>query len=150
MSEFFPIQNFRVGDKVDIAEIEDMQGVTIERISDSGVTIDSSSHRHTVISGKSPACYARDKKIVNEETGQNVPVKTERTRGKYNAILASIKLPDGEKFTIKEIAELNDLPIPYASKWVEENCEWVGKAEKEPGQRGKTAKLYSLKCQQAI
>lgn len=161
-TEFRDVNLFREGMVVDVCDITDMQGVTITRIADSGVTIKGGGIRETVISGKSPACLARniikqiEKKIMDTEnnntntvnTTEAVAVATEAvspTRGKYKDALAALVLPNTDTFTIKQIAELNKLPIPYAVKWVNENCSEAGLAEKPAGQRGRVAKLYKVK-----
>lgn len=159
-SEFSDVNLFREGSVVDIDNISELQGVTITRIADSGVTIKNSG-RETVISGKSPACLTRniikeiDKKVTDmdntntntENTTEAVAVATEAvsTRGKYKDVLAALKLPNTDTFTIKQVAELNALPIPYAVKWVAENCDEAGLAQKPAGQRGRVAKLYKVK-----
>lgn len=167
MHQYQDINLFREGTIVDIDTIEDFQGVKIERIADSGVSISGPSIRDCVVSGKSPACLARgkikqmDKKpILNMDTN-NTNTNTENTntevapvatspvespvRGKYKDALASMQVPAKETFTIKEVAELNKLPIPYAVKWVAEHCDEAGLAEKPEGQRGRVAKLYKKK-----
>jgi hypothetical protein len=164
-TEFRDVNLFREGAVVDVCDITDMQGVTITRIADSGVTIKGGGIRETVISGKSPACLARnvikqiEKKIMDTENNNNTNTDTSNTteavavateavspvRGKYKDALAAIKLPELNTFTIKQISELNGLPIPYAVKWVNENCVEVGNAAKPAGQRGRVAKLYKMK-----
>ena len=157
-SEFSDVNLFREGAIVDIDNIPELQGVTITRIADSGVTIKNSG-RETVISGKSPACLARniikEKEIINMDTNTNTNTTTEAvavateavsTRGKYKDVLAALKLPNTDTFTIKQVAELNALPIPYAVKWVAEHCDEAGVAQKPAGQRGRVAKLYKVKA----
>jgi len=173
MHQYQDINLFREGTIVDIDNIEDFQGVKIERIADSGVSISGPSIRDCVVSGKSPACLARgkikqmDKKpilnmennttntennttnIANTETVAATPVAVSPVespvRGKYKDALAAMQVPSNPTFTIKEVADLNKLPIPYAVKWVAEHCEEAGLAEKPAGQRGRVAKLYKKK-----
>jgi len=163
MHQYQDINLFREGAIVDIDTIEDFQGVKIERIADSGVSISGPSIRDCVVSGKSPACLARGKikqiekkPILNMENNTTNTTNTETVpvavspvespvRGKYKDALASMQVPAKDTFTIKEVAELNKLPIPYAVKWVAEHCDEAGLAEKPAGQRGRVAKLFKKK-----
>jgi hypothetical protein len=145
MDKFYDLNNFKVGDVVDIDNIPEYQGVTIERISDGGVTISGKSVKDLVISGKSPARYAIFKTKENmSDTNPVTETTTPKVRGKYTDAMNSPKLPDGE-FTIKQVAELNGIPMPYATKLVGEKCVEAGVAPKAAGQRGRTAKLYKAK-----
>lgn len=163
MNEFRDINLFKEGTIVDISDIADFQGVKIERVADSGVSISGNGIRECVVSGRSPARLAEQKikqtpiKLMENntetveaksDTNVDVAVKAAATlpaRGKYASILAAMKVPGGDTFTIKQLADENGLPIPYAVKWVNDNCDEAGLAEKPAGQRGRVAKLFKVK-----
>ncbi len=156
------INLFRIGDIVSVNGVEDFCELTIERISDSGVTVSGPKCApHTVISGTSPAFLVNrpDKSNVKlEAKSSDKPLKanslfpfTEKEekherveRGTYTSKMNNIHIPEGKSFTVKQLAELNEIPIPYASKWVKDHCREVGHAEKEAGQRGRAAALFSV------
>lgn len=57
-----PLSNFREGSRVNIPGLAEMQGLTVERVGPSGVTVSGGKLApHTVLSGQSPAvlCYER-------------------------------------------------------------------------------------------
>jgi hypothetical protein len=147
------INLFPVGTFVNVSDIDDYQNVQIKRISDSGVTIIARGHE-IVVSGRSPATLVTNDTPAPTSTLENIGNRssdnaedspTERVkRGTYTERMKNIKIPEG-LFTIKQVAELNDIPINYALNWVKENCVEVGKAEKAEGQRGKAATLYGIK-----
>ena len=142
------INLFRIGERVDIENVDAMTNVVIERISESGVTISGSIGQHIVISGKSPVSIHQEKMISISPliTGEKSGMEENKTRVKRGSLIekmAHIELP-GEVFTIKLLAEYNDIPIPYAAKWVAENCIECGKAQKEEGARGRAATLYKI------
>ena len=144
-----PLFSFPVNSKVDIVGVPSMRGLTIDRINDSGIHVHNSEIGHTVISAMSDAIYhdAVNNKEVEYNSSDNIieqPIKKERAkRGSLIEKMADINIPS-DKFTIKELAEHNDIPYPYAMKWAEENCFISGKKEKPAGQRGRTAKYYSV------
>ncbi len=164
------INTFPVGTYVDIPGVERMQNIKIEAINDSGVTVSGAEiGNYLVISGKSPAVrcekqervkfYKEEKQKpvednnveviidkVEEITDEKILDIVEKVTKKsgYNEILAKMQVPGGD-FTIKQIAELNELPIPCATTWVKLNCVEAGKAEKKEGQRGKSAMTYRFK-----
>ena len=135
---------FRVGAHVDIENVDGMQNIRIERISESGVTISGSVGQNVVISGKSPATLHQ---IDVFSQGGNIEAPIEEKRARRGSLIekmSHIEVP-GEVFTIKLLAEYNDVPNSYAAKWVSENCVECGKAEKEEGARGRAAALYKIK-----
>lgn len=135
------LNTFKEGDIVDVSDIDEYQNAEITRISDSGVTIKVSGVSH-VLSGRSPATLATPKVALKVTIEQPEAQTGERVkRGTYTAKMNNIIVPP-DAFTIKQLAELNNIPVPYAHKWVTENCQCVGVAPKPEGQRGKTAKLY--------
>lgn len=147
-----PINTFRVGDIVNIINTPEFQNITITRISDSGVTVNGSSFPNdTVISGASPAeLVKRGNTTYIEPTAEQIAedanplTETGRVkRGTYTEKMKHIIVPEGGKpFTIKELADLNDIPVGYALNWAKENCTQSGFAAKPEGQRGKAAGLY--------
>lgn len=143
----YDLNLFRPGDVVSISDIPDYQNITIELVSDSGVTI-SGPHcsSHIVLSGKTPARRATvEPKVESIKPAIQIVVPTDRAaRGTYTDKMNNVKMPEGSlTFTIRQIAELNDIPQPYALKWVKENCVEAGVADKVEGQRGRAATLYS-------
>lgn len=66
-------------------------------------------------------------------------------RGSYKDKMNNIVLPNKDKFTIAELAQVNDIPVNYANIWAKENLIEAGKADKVAGQRGRQASLYSQK-----
>ena len=140
--EYRDLNTFKEGQRVDINGIAEMQNLKIERISDCGVTVTGGTLTpFTVISGRSPARLHREE-IVSKDA--NVVVALPRvSRGTYTAKMNDIKVP-GDVFTIKELAEVNGIPQPYAYNWVKEHCVEAGLAARSEGQRGKTAVLYKV------
>lgn len=145
------INTFREGSIVDIVGIPTMHGILIERISESGVTISGGEiPDHTVISGRSPAVYhtAAKKELaaqIKKPTEALEPINGDKPAGRQShaAKMSRIQVPPG-KFTIKQLAELNDIPQPYAFKWAKDNCAECGFAPKPAGQRGRAAVLYMM------
>lgn len=137
---------FNIGDIVDIPGVENLTGIKIVNINEAGVAVSSPNiGPYYVISGKSPAIYHIPKP--NDEIapiGKPESFEAKNIRKSVQNKIKDIKNP-GEIFTIKQIAEFNNVPTLYATNWVKENCIEAGKAEKKEGQRGKTATLYKLK-----
>lgn len=140
---------FRIGDVVNVSDIPEYQGVTINNISDTGVTVSGRCGDRVVISGRSPAVLVRHKaeegaavepvQLVDGELLERAP------RGTYTAIMAAPQLPPTDMpFTIKEFADLNSIPVNYASIWVKDHCTRIGEADKVDGQRGKAPGLYKV------
>lgn len=157
-TESHDINLFKIGQCVDIAGVKDMENVKINHISDSGVTIYGKNCGTIVISGKSPAYLHIEKKKdleikqfmdTNTESNNAVANETEteskKIRASYKDKMKNVQLPQKGNFTIKEVAELNDIPLPYATNWVKQNCVESGKVEKKEGQRGRVASLYKKK-----
>ena len=146
------INLFGIGDTVSVSDIPEFQNVIIGRISDAGVTINGPKiATDTIISGNSPAVLIRrasDKTPVVEATKDTSPdaPKQRVERGTYTLKMKNLTMFEKDKsFTIKEFAELNNIPINYSLNRVKENCLEVGSAEKVEGQRGRTATLYIQK-----
>jgi hypothetical protein len=149
------INQFAEGQTVDISGIADMQGIVITRISQSGVNITSKVLGDTIISGKSPACLSeaqREVTITTDEKTQKRTIKVARAvveagetepRGKYGEIMNNLKFPTGS-FTAQALADLNEIPYNYASKYCTEYLEDAGFAVKAEGQRGKAPRLFKI------
>lgn len=164
MNNYQDLNTFQEGQTVNISDLEDYQEVIINRISDSGVTVSGKKCGNNIIlSGKSPAQLSeiqREVKIKDGEgnirptyvaakSGPEITSDTGLTpsgrvhRGTHTAKMSNLAIPEGN-FTIKYFAEFNKIPIPYALKWVKDNCVEAGKAEKPEGQRGRVATLYTF------
>lgn len=154
------INLFAIGDVVSITSAQDFQNIRIERISDSGVTISGPKcSPNTVISGKSPAYLVKRGEVSfdmpegikpmvsesSEEPSFNKDGSERAKRGAYIEKMKNLTVPEiGKSFTIKQFAELNNIPIGHALAWVKQNCREVGKADKQEGQRGRAASLYQI------
>ncbi len=146
------INTFPVGAKVSVPNLPDYQGVTITRISDSGVTVNGPQcGRDVVISGRAPAIpFEEVASVAQVESVKPESISVESTpsgrapRGTYTDKMNSIKVPDGD-FTVRQLAELNEIPLNYANTWVKTNCVEVGHVERIEGQRGKAAGLFRKK-----
>lgn len=123
-----PLNCFPVGSRVDVSDIPEYQGVTIDRISDSGVTVNGPRcSKDTVLSGASPATLAQD-------APESAP---ESNKPDY-------KIPS-QPFTTREFAEANGISVMTAMNWIKEHCENVGVAPKIEGQRGKAPMIFRTK-----
>lgn len=147
---------------VSIPGLEDYEKITIKRISDTGVTVNGPKcGNNIVISGRTPAILwvEKEKTLENNQeiknmTTENVnnSVKSEvveetvsnrAKRGSIKAKMAALQVPEG-KFTVKQFAELNNIPVAYANKWASDNAKVVGFVEKMAGQRGRSASLFEV------
>ena len=145
-----PLFTFKVGQYVDIVNVPHYNNIRIDAITDSGVHIHSNSFGYTVLSGNSPAILHEQTQNANEfEPNKQTEIANENMqnnrakRGSLKEKMDNLQMPDGE-FTIKQFAELNEIPTPYASKWVKNNCAEIGEAVKVDGQRGRASKIYKL------
>lgn len=148
---FRAINSYNVGSVVDIDNIPHLQGVKIDAITMSCVYVKGNTIPGgvTTVSGGSMAIPARYKAIDNEvkniakdNTDNSEEKKPRAKRGSLTKLMENIKLPK-KQFTIAELAEYNKIPVPYALKWVKDNCIECGKANKEPGTRGRAATIYT-------
>lgn len=143
--DYRDLNTFGVGQRVDISGVAEMQNLKIERISDTGVSVTGGQLTpFTVISGRSPARIHEETvavMTVDGATTHNDIVVERAARGSYTEKMKHIQIPEGS-FTIKQLAELNGIPQPYAYNWVKDNCAEDGFAERAEGQRGKSAALY--------
>lgn len=130
---------FGVGDIVTIPHCKGFEMVTIVNINDGGVAVKTPTQPYVVLSGKSPA-HTYIAPIQSAESPENIkgPVAI-KIPAKYS--IDNLQIPK-EEFTIADFAALNNIPYPYALKWVKDNCKEAGHATKKPGQRGKAAILY--------
>ncbi len=140
------LNTYREGDRVDIYLTPTMINLIIERISDGGVTVSGGQLRpHEVISGNSPALYH----VKNEEEGLVVdPVESPvehalKSSKNFMSKTKDIKIPS-DQFTVKQLAEHNNIEPIYTYSWVKDNCVECGTVERRAGQRGKVAKLFKL------
>lgn len=162
MQKTYDLNTFRVGQAVTVPGVEDYENIVIQRISDAGVTVNGKCGNNIVISGRTPAIpYAKEEKVVEAQAAnlnQNKIMTTENNtnsevvdetvsnrakRGSIKAKMAAIKVP-ANPFTVKQLAELNDIPAGYANNWVKENARQVGQVEKTVGQRGRVASLFEV------
>ncbi len=138
---------FQPQSHVSIVGIPAMQNIRVDKITDGGVHVYGSTIGHCVLSGKSPAIYYVASEIISSDGVINVsdsPIRAKR--GSLIEKMNHIQVPTNLKaFTIQQLADLNEVPYPYALKWVNDNCKESGLAERKEGARGKTAKIYSLK-----
>jgi hypothetical protein len=143
MIKSYPLNCFRENNFVDIVGVPAMKNLRIDKINDSGVYVYSHIDGGFMLSGASPAVYTSEAPpdpTLNFNSVENIKARRARRsniKGKVNAI----KIPKG-KFTVAQLAELNDIPYVNAKKWIDENCFACGKAPKVPGTRGKSANLY--------
>lgn len=152
------INLFALETVVEIPGVEDYEKVTIKRISDAGVTVNGQKcGNNIVISGRTPAIlWVEKEKIIEENkimtTENTINVNNEAVnetasnrakRGSIKAKMAAIQVP-ANPFTVKQLAELNDIPVNYANLWVKSNAKLAGSVEKVEGQRGRVASLYSV------
>jgi hypothetical protein len=168
LNTYHDINYFKEGSIVSILDNPRYQDVTINRINEGGVIVSGRYCKEEYVSGKSPAILSSKKiqetidilpqKQDNKSMSNSNPVsvstspvldfvKTERVqRGTYTEKMKNLTLPKaGSSFTIKDLAELNGIPVNYAFNWVKDNCKEVGKAPKPVGQRGKSASLFQVK-----
>lgn len=141
MHKFRDINLFHIGSVVDVDTIENLQGVSIVSINDSGVAVKGNlCGPYYVISGKSQARIAEPKEIVEvlDENGQPMAPKLPR---KKNGVELKVTYPEGN-FTIAQFAEFNHISYPQALPLIKENCVEDGFALRIEGARGKAAKLY--------
>jgi hypothetical protein len=166
------INTFSVNQTVSILDIPDYQNVLITRISDSGVTVTGKlCGKEVIVSGRSPAFLSETSNFklnpMNNNNNNNssinsssssdvsspdnkptfigeVSKENNKVRQSYKGKMDNISLPS-EVFTIKSLAEHNNIPIPYALKWAKDNCKEMGLAAKPAGQRGRSSVLYSKK-----
>lgn len=143
-----PANTFPVGSFITIPAVSAMKKLRIEYVSDGCVTVygkdDSESNDHVfTISGSSPAvAYQFNREQSLDQSNQTSYETKERApRGSLSEKMKNPKVPSG-KFTIAEFSELNEVPYPYAMKWVKENCSPAGFKERVEGHRGKTAELF--------
>lgn len=162
MKNIVPINTCRIGDIVDVYKVPHMRKVEVIAINDSGVSIKGPEIGLTVISGateisehdynapivKAEETKVEDAPIIKKRTkvASIIPEVTSNNgqrakRGSLTKLMENIKFPF-DKFTIGELAEHNGIPVPYALKWVKDNCIECGKADKAPGQRGRAATIY--------
>lgn len=165
--EIKDLQDFSEGQTVNIDGIKDMQGVVILRIAQGGTTISSRVSGELIISNKSPAILSEHQRGITIETDPHTRKRTikiskvnietlensEQTdngeprervsRGTYSAKMDNLDFPKGA-FTAQQLADLNDIPYPYAVKYCKEYLEEAGHAERKEGQRGKSAQLYKI------
>ena len=147
-SNIRPANTFQVGSLISIDGVPAMKKLRIDYISDGCVTVygkdspEGVDHVFT-ISGSSPAIPYEFKReeVVGENGEVSYEVKGRAPRGSLQEIMKNPKVPTG-KFTIAEFADLNEVPYPYAMKWVKEWCSPAGFKERVEGQRGKTAELF--------
>ena len=151
------LHSFPIGAVVSVVGVPDYEGITIQRISDSGVTVKGPKcGSDIVISGRTPTIiYVKQDKIMEntkiesvntEVTNKNVDSSIEETsnraaRGSLKAKMAAIQIPEGA-FTVKQLADLNGVPPSYANKWVKDNCKEAGTQAKQEGKRGRVAALF--------
>jgi len=147
-----PLFSFRIGSYVNIVGVPQLSNIKVDYVSDSGVHVHGS-FGNTVLSGHSPAVEYKAPKVndilPNNNSMDQSPVNKSKnlsSKIKMTDKLKAILLPDHIDFTIKDVAETNDIPYPYASKWVKENCVESGIKEKPAGQKGRASKLYRLKA----
>ena len=138
---------FQPTNHVSIVGIPAMENIRIDKITDGGVHVYGSTIGHCVLSGKSPTIYySPTSEVISSDGVINVsdsPVRAKR--GSLIEKMNHIKAPVAGSFTIQTLADLNEVPYPYALKWVNDNCKESGFAERKEGARGKTAKMYSSK-----
>lgn len=139
-----PINTYSIGSFIDVPGTP-YYAVEITGINDSGVSIKSPHYpQGATFSGQSPAIpHVRKEAIVNPETGNKsvvLPVitRTKRTEGQKTR---HFDIPS-DRFTIKELAAENKVEYYEVLDFIKLYCVEAGEAERLPGQRGKTAKLY--------
>jgi hypothetical protein len=145
MIKSYPLNCFRPSTFVDIVGVPSMKNLRIDKVNDSGVYVYSHVDGSFMLSGASPAVITSDAPVdpaLNFNSIQNIKERRAR-RSKIKSKVNDIKLPPGNKFTIKQVAELNEIPYVNAKKWIDENCFECGKAPKKKGVRGKSSNLYS-------
>lgn len=144
MIKSYPLNCFRENTFVDIVGVPSMKNLRIDKVNDSGVYVYSHTDGSFMLSGASPAVItaeAPEDPALNFNSIQNIKARRDR-RSKIKNKINAIKLP-GNKFTIAQIAELNDIPYVNAKKWIDDNCFECGKGPKKPGARGKAPNLYA-------
>lgn len=143
---------FREGQEVSIDGLPDMSKLKIERISDSGVTVSGGSiPAHTVLSGRSPAhLYVSNNQSSNSVNNNNMSnpdtntAPSKKARKSHSEKMTSLQMPPAP-FTIRQLSELNDIPLVYAHSWVKTNCVEAGFVPRKEGQRGKCSALFNVK-----
>jgi hypothetical protein len=151
---------FHEGQQVDIDGLPQMIGLKIERISDSGVTVSGSSFgAHIVLSGRSPAHIhvptnkpiiklVKTKSVNTEQNNMSNPdtntALSKKARKSHGDKMSSLQMPPAP-FTIRQLAEANDIPLVYAHSWVKTNCIEAGLVPRKEGQRGKCSALFNVK-----
>lgn len=157
-SNIRPANTFPVGSLISIDGVSAMKKLRVDYVSDGCVTVygkdssDGTDHTFT-ISGSSPAVpYVAYSSLSKEQMDGRMNrdgvsysidevVKERAPRGSLTEKMKNPTVPLG-KFTIAEFADLNEVPYPYAMKWVKENCSPAGFKDRVEGQRGKTAELF--------
>ena len=145
MVKSHPLNTFRRNSFVDIVGVPEMSNLRVDRVNDSGVYVYSNIDGLFMLSGCSPAvesASAPSDPLLNFNSVENIKLRR-AARQKVKAKINAIKLP-GNKFTVIQLAEFNEIPYANAKKWIKENCFACGKAPKEAGKRGKAADLYAL------
>lgn len=140
-----PLNTYPVGSIIDVPGTLHL-GVVIISINDSGVGITSAQYPSgATFSGQSPAIpHAKKEVVINQETGTRsieIPGFIPRTRKTAEVKNRHFDIPS-ELFTIKELAANNNVQYFEVLDFIKLCCSIAGEAERTPGQRGKTAKLY--------
>lgn len=126
-----------IDDIVNVGDIPEFKGVTVVRISDSGVTVSGNGLKDYVLSGRSPATLVKRGEVTYEQTTDPI----------LPALKPSSDTPlviPPEPFTIAQLVDLNGITMAYAYAFTNDKCIRQGRLARAPGQIGKSPSLYRM------